>query len=115
METMEEKRKRPRRSFSDEYKAEVVELCRTSGMTISDSDRIVVSCSLGHGSRTFIYADAAQHIEAFVAVLVRRFDSGKRSSASSAPCGVVTWPSNSPAVNCLNNRPVCQSPLGTRQ
>ena len=26
METMEEQRKRPRRSFSDEYKAEVVEL-----------------------------------------------------------------------------------------
>ena len=35
METMEEKRKRPRRSFSDEYKAEVVELCRTSGKSIS--------------------------------------------------------------------------------
>ena len=36
METMEEKRKRPRRSFSDEYKAEVVELCRTSGKSISE-------------------------------------------------------------------------------
>jgi transposase len=36
METMEEKRKRPRRSFSDEYKAEVVELCRTSGKPISE-------------------------------------------------------------------------------
>ena len=36
METMEEERKRPRRSFSDEYKAEVVELCRTSGKTISE-------------------------------------------------------------------------------
>jgi transposase len=36
METMEEKRKRPRRSFSDEYKAEVVDLCRTSGKTISE-------------------------------------------------------------------------------
>ena len=35
METMEEKRKRPRRSFSDEYKAEVVELCRTSGKAIA--------------------------------------------------------------------------------
>jgi transposase len=35
METMEEKRKRPRRSFSDEYKAEVVELCRSSGKTIA--------------------------------------------------------------------------------
>ena len=36
METMEEKRKRPRRSFSDEYKAEVVELCRTSGKSIPE-------------------------------------------------------------------------------
>jgi transposase len=36
METMEEKRKRPRRSFSDEYKAEVVELCRTGGKSISE-------------------------------------------------------------------------------
>ena len=36
METMEEKRKRPRRSFSDEYKAEGVELCRTSGKSISE-------------------------------------------------------------------------------
>ena len=36
METMEEKRKRPRRSFSDEYKAEVVELCRTSDKTITE-------------------------------------------------------------------------------
>ena len=36
METMEEQRKRPRRSFSDEYKAEVVELCRTSGKSISE-------------------------------------------------------------------------------
>jgi transposase len=36
METMEEKRKRPRRSFSDEYKAEVVELCRTSGKSITE-------------------------------------------------------------------------------
>jgi transposase len=36
METMEERRKRPRRSFSDEYKAEVVELCRTSGKSISE-------------------------------------------------------------------------------
>jgi transposase len=36
METMEEQRKRPRRSFSDEYKAEVVELCRTSGKTIAE-------------------------------------------------------------------------------
>ena len=39
METMEEKRKRPRRSFSDEYKAEVVELCRTSGKSISEVAR----------------------------------------------------------------------------
>ena len=36
METMEEQRKRPRRSFSDEYKTEVVELCRTSGKSISE-------------------------------------------------------------------------------
>jgi len=27
--------KRPRRSFSDEYKAEVIELCRTSGKSIA--------------------------------------------------------------------------------
>jgi transposase len=36
METMEEKRKRPRRSFSDEYKTEVVELCRTSDKSITE-------------------------------------------------------------------------------
>jgi transposase len=36
METMEEKRKRPRRSFSDEYKAEVVDLWRTSDKTITE-------------------------------------------------------------------------------
>jgi transposase len=36
METMEEQRKRPRRSFSDEFKAEVVELCRPSGKSISE-------------------------------------------------------------------------------
>ena len=34
METME-REKRKRRSFSDEYKAQVVELCRTSGKTIA--------------------------------------------------------------------------------
>ena len=34
METMANER-RPRRSFSDEYKAEVVELCRTSGKSIA--------------------------------------------------------------------------------
>jgi transposase len=39
METMEEKRKRPRRSFSDEYKAEVVELCRTSDKSIPEVAR----------------------------------------------------------------------------
>ena len=39
METMGEQRKRPRRSFSDEYKAEVVELCRTSGKSISEVAR----------------------------------------------------------------------------
>jgi transposase len=33
---MEEKRKRPRRSFSDEYKAEVVDLWRTSDKTITE-------------------------------------------------------------------------------
>jgi len=36
MESMGEKRKRPRRSFSDEYKAEVVELCRSSDKTITE-------------------------------------------------------------------------------
>jgi transposase len=36
METMGKKRKRPRRSFSDEYKAEVVELCRSSDKTIAE-------------------------------------------------------------------------------
>ena len=39
METMEEQRKRPRRAFSDEYKTEVVELCRTSGKSISEVAR----------------------------------------------------------------------------
>ena len=34
METMEDRR-RTRRSFSDEYKTEVVELCRTSGKSIA--------------------------------------------------------------------------------
>jgi transposase len=34
METMGNGR-RPRRSFSDEYKAEVIELCRTSGKSIA--------------------------------------------------------------------------------
>ena len=31
--------KRPRRSFSDEYKTEVVELCRTSGKSIAQIAR----------------------------------------------------------------------------
>jgi transposase len=31
--------RRPRRSFSDEYKAEVVELCRTSGRSIAQVAR----------------------------------------------------------------------------
>ena len=31
--------KRPRRSFSDEYKTEVVELCRTSGKSIAQVAR----------------------------------------------------------------------------
>jgi len=34
MENMEDGR-RPRRSYSDEYKTEVVELCRTSGKSIA--------------------------------------------------------------------------------
>jgi transposase len=34
MGTMEDKKKRSRRSFTPEYKAEVVELCRTSGKSI---------------------------------------------------------------------------------
>ena len=34
METMEQQR-RPRRSFSDEFKVEVIELCATSGKTIA--------------------------------------------------------------------------------
>jgi transposase len=34
METMGNGR-RPRRSFSDEYKAEVIELCRTSGKSVA--------------------------------------------------------------------------------
>ena len=34
METMEDRR-RTRRSFSDEYKTEVVELCRTSGKSVA--------------------------------------------------------------------------------
>jgi transposase len=38
METMGNGR-RPRRSFSDEYKAEVVELCRTSGKSIAQIAR----------------------------------------------------------------------------
>ena len=35
METMEQQR-RPRRSFSAEFKAEVVDLCRTSGKPITE-------------------------------------------------------------------------------
>jgi transposase len=38
METMEQ-RSRRRRSFSDEYKAEVVELCRTSGKSVNEISR----------------------------------------------------------------------------
>jgi transposase-like protein len=45
METMEQKRKRPRRSFSDAYKAEVVELCRTSGKSITKPARKSGSCA----------------------------------------------------------------------
>ena len=36
METMERRKPRPRRSFSREYKAEVVELVRTSGKTVAE-------------------------------------------------------------------------------
>jgi transposase len=36
METMEQKGKRTRRSFSDEHKAEVVELCGSSDKTIAE-------------------------------------------------------------------------------
>src|SRR3974390_1896639 len=38
MDTVEQPRRR-RRGFSDEYKAEVVELCRTSGKTIIEIAR----------------------------------------------------------------------------
>lgn len=36
METMERRKARPRRSFSKEFKAEVVELVRTSGKTVAE-------------------------------------------------------------------------------
>jgi len=36
MSGMEHRRKRPRRSFSPEYKAEVVELCRTGDRSIGE-------------------------------------------------------------------------------
>jgi transposase len=39
METMDQQRRRPRRSFSDEFKEEVVELCRTSGKSIPEVAR----------------------------------------------------------------------------
>jgi transposase len=62
METMEEKRKRPRRSFSDEYKAEVVELCRTGdraiaavatdlGLSVSAVRRWVTQADIDDGHR----------------------------------------------------------------
>jgi transposase len=62
MESMEEKRKRPRRSFSDEYKAEVVELCRSSdksitevagdlGLTVSAVRRWVAQADIDAGRR----------------------------------------------------------------
>ncbi len=62
MESMEGKRKRPRRSFSDEYKAEVVELCRTSdksitevagdlGLTVSAVRRWVAQADIDAGRR----------------------------------------------------------------
>jgi transposase len=38
MENTEQRRRRPR-SFTDEYKAEVVELCRTSGKTLVEIAR----------------------------------------------------------------------------
>jgi transposase len=62
MESMEQKRKRPRRSFSDEYKAEVVELCRSSdksitevagdlGLTVSAVRRWVAQADIDAGRR----------------------------------------------------------------
>jgi transposase len=39
METMGRKKPRPRRSFPTEYKAEVVELVRTSGKTVAEVAR----------------------------------------------------------------------------
>ena len=62
MESMEGKRRRPRRSFSDEYKAEVVELCRTSdksitevasdlGLTVSAVRRWVAQADIDAGRR----------------------------------------------------------------
>ena len=36
METMERRKSRPRRSFSKAFKAEVVELVRTSGKTVAE-------------------------------------------------------------------------------
>ena len=63
MESMEGKRKRPRRSFSDEYKAEVVELCRSSdksitevagdlGLTVSAVRRWVAQADIDAGRRS---------------------------------------------------------------
>jgi len=72
METMEQKRKRPRRSFSDEYKAEVVELCRTSdksitevaqdlGLTVSAVRRWVAQAEIDAGQRPGMTTD--EHAE----------------------------------------------------
>jgi transposase len=72
METMEQKRKRPRRSFSDEYKSEVVELCRTSdksitkvaqdlGLTVSAVRRWVAQAEIDAGQRPGMTTD--EHAE----------------------------------------------------
>jgi transposase len=72
METMGKKRKRPRRSFSDEYKAEVVELCRSSdkaiaevahdlGLTPSAVRRWVAQAEIDSGQRAGITTD--EHAE----------------------------------------------------
>jgi transposase len=72
METMEQKRKRPRRSFSDEYKAEVVELCRNSdksitevaqdlGLTVSAVRRWVAQAEIDTGQRPGMTTD--EHAE----------------------------------------------------
>ena len=73
METMEQKRKRPRRSFSDEYKAEVVQLCRTSdktiteiaqdlGLTVSAVRRWVAQADIDAGRRPGVSTDEHEEL-----------------------------------------------------